>query len=93
MRIDVHNHAVPDQTLSLIAQDTAYGRLEGRRWRGQAHVSFEIDERFFDVGAKLAELGANDIAGAVISLAPPLFSYHVAPAAGEAIARATNEGL
>jgi aminocarboxymuconate-semialdehyde decarboxylase len=93
VRIDVHIHAVPERTLELIAGNRTHGTLTGRRWRGEAHADFEISEWFVDPGAKVAQLEANELDAAVISVAPPLFYYDVDSEAGEAIARATNEGL
>jgi hypothetical protein len=61
VRIDVHNHAVPERTLELIAGNRTYGTLTGRRWRGEAHADFEISEWFVDPGAKVAQLEANEL--------------------------------
>jgi aminocarboxymuconate-semialdehyde decarboxylase len=93
VRIDVHNHALPEAALRLIARDDTYGTLSGRRWRGSAHAEFEVVDSFMDPAAKLAELERKGLEAAVVSIAPPLFSYHVDGQAGEAMARATNEGL
>lgn len=94
MRIDVHNHAIPQSALDVLERDDVYGvQIEGTRWRGGAHVDFAIVPSFVDPAAKLAELESKGLEGAVVSAAPPLFSYHVAPEAGEALARATNQGL
>ena len=95
IRIDVHNHAMPERALDLLRSDPSYGvKLDGRHWSGGLHVDFEIVPSFVEPGAKLAELESKGLHAAVISVAPPLFYYHVdAEPAGEAISRATNEGL
>ena len=93
MRIDAHNHALPEPALRLIAADTKYGTLSGRRWRGSAHAEFEVVDSFVDPAAKLAELEAKGLDAAIVSIAPPLFSYDVDADASEKMARATNEGL
>jgi aminocarboxymuconate-semialdehyde decarboxylase len=93
MRIDVHNHAVPQASLDLIESDPVYGTLDGRRWSGTTHVSFDVTDSFVELDAKLAELEGKDIDGAMLSLAPPLFAYETDPDAGERMARVTNEGL
>jgi aminocarboxymuconate-semialdehyde decarboxylase len=93
-RIDVHNHALPEPALELLRREPRYGvKLNGRRWSGGKHVDFEIADSFVDVDAKLAELEARGLDAAVVSVAPPLFYYHVEPALGEEMARAANEGL
>lgn len=94
MRIDAHNHAIPERAVELLRQDPAYRTtIEGDRVRGGNHVSFTLFASFRDPDAKLRELEANRLEGAVISAAPPLFFYDVDERAGEAIAVATNEGL
>jgi aminocarboxymuconate-semialdehyde decarboxylase len=95
MRIDVHNHAMPEAALQLLREDPTYGvTLDGRRWSGGLHVDFEIAASFVEPGAKLAELESKGLEGAVVSVAPPLFYYHVdGESAGAAMARAVNRGL
>jgi aminocarboxymuconate-semialdehyde decarboxylase len=94
VRIDVHNHAIPQPALELLAREPGYGvELEGRRWRGGMHVDFQVADAFVDPHAKLAELETCGLAAAVVSVAPPLFYYHVEPAPGERMARVVNRGL
>jgi aminocarboxymuconate-semialdehyde decarboxylase len=94
LKIDVHNHAIPEPALDLLDRQPVYGvKIEGGRWRGGTHVDFEVARSFVDPEAKLAELERNALDAAVISVAPPLFYYHVDAEAGEAMARAVNEGL
>src|SRR5215468_10574452 len=93
MKIDVHNHVIPERVLDLLHRDPAYGtRIEdGRFVRGGA--SFPIAASFRDPLAKLAELEAKGLDAAVVSVAPPLFFYDVGAEAGEALCRAANDGL
>jgi aminocarboxymuconate-semialdehyde decarboxylase len=94
MRIDVHNHAIPEPALDLLRRNGVYGvTLEGRHWSGGLHVDFEIAASFIEPAAKLAELEVKGLDASVISVAPPLFYYHVDSTAGEAMAAAVNEGL
>ena len=94
MRIDVHNHVMPESSLDLLRREPAYGvTLDGRHWSGGLHVNFEIVPSFVEPAAKLAELESKGIDAAVVSVTPPLFYYHVDVGLGEAMARATNEGL
>src|SRR5215470_14650169 len=93
MRIDVHNHAIPERALDLLRREPAYRtRIEdGGFQRGSA--GFRIAPSFRDPHAKLAELEARGLDAAVVSAAPPLFFYDVDAEAGEALCRAANEGL
>jgi aminocarboxymuconate-semialdehyde decarboxylase len=95
IRIDVHNHVIPERAVELLRRDPAYGvTIDGRSWSGGLHVDFEIADSFIEPGAKLAELDSKGLDAAVVSVAPPLFYHHVdAEAAGEPMARAVNRGL
>jgi aminocarboxymuconate-semialdehyde decarboxylase len=94
MRIDVHNHAIPEPAVELLGRDATYGAtVSGGRWRGGVHVDFEVVPSFVDPAAKLAELEAAELEAAVVSVSPTLFYYHVDADAGEAMARAVNQGL
>lgn len=94
MRIDVHNHALPERAIELLGRDAVYGAtVTGGVWRGGVHVEFEVVPAFVDPDAKLAELEAAELEGAVMSVSPMLFYYHLDAEAGEAMARAVNGGL
>lgn len=93
MRIDVHNHAIPEPVLDLLRSVPVYRTRidDGRFQRGAA--SFRIAASFRDPRAKLAELEAKGLDAAVVSAAPPLFFYDVDAEAAEALCRTTNQGL
>ncbi|HEX6487592.1 MAG TPA: amidohydrolase family protein [Candidatus Dormibacteraeota bacterium] len=94
MKIDVHNHAIPEPVIELLKSDPAYRTtIEGDRVSGANHVSFELFASFRDPDAKLKELESKRLEGAVVSPAPPIFFYDVDPEAGERMARAANQGL
>jgi aminocarboxymuconate-semialdehyde decarboxylase len=94
LRIDVHNHAIPQSAIDLLNRDPVYGAtVEDGVWRGGVHVNFELADSFFDAGAKLAELESKGLDAAVVSVSPTIFYYHVDAGAGEAMAVAGNEGL
>jgi aminocarboxymuconate-semialdehyde decarboxylase len=94
IRIDVHNHAVPEQAIELLNADPVYGvTVKNGRWRGGVHPEFDLLASFTDADAKVAELEEKGLEGAVVSVSPPLFYYHVDPEPGEAMARAVNAGL
>jgi aminocarboxymuconate-semialdehyde decarboxylase len=94
VKIDVHNHVIPAQTLGVLRSDPVYRvSIRDGRWHGGNHVDFALDASFVDPSAKLAQLERNAIDGAVISAAPPLFYYELDEGAGEALCRAANEGM
>jgi aminocarboxymuconate-semialdehyde decarboxylase len=94
LKIDVHNHAIPQTAIDLLNRDPVYGAtVEDGVWRGGVHVNFDLADSFVDAGAKLAELESKGLDAAVVSVSPTIFYYHVDAAAGEAMAVAGNEGL
>ena len=94
MRIDVHNHAVPEPAIALLNREPEYGaKVVNGRLHSGVHVPFELVPSFVGCAAKLEELERHELEGAVISVSPTLFYYHVEPGAGEAMARAVNAGL
>lgn len=94
MKIDVHNHAIPEAALELLRTEPVYRVTVGSdRVSGGNHVDFPLFPSFVDPAAKVKELEKNGLEGAVISAAPPLFFYDVELEAGEAMCRATNEGM
>jgi aminocarboxymuconate-semialdehyde decarboxylase len=94
MRIDVHNHVIPEQALRLLASEPGYDvKVENGTWRGAYHVEFPLVPAFVEPEAKLAELGENAIDGAVLSGAPPLFFHAAGATAGTAMCEAVNDGL
>jgi aminocarboxymuconate-semialdehyde decarboxylase len=94
LRIDVHNHAIPETAVELWRKDRVYGvQIDGDQVRGGSHVPWTLFRSFTDPAAKIAELESKGLAAAVVSPAPPVFSYEVEPDAGEAMARAYNAGM
>jgi aminocarboxymuconate-semialdehyde decarboxylase len=94
MRIDIHNHVIPEPAMALLNEDPVYGvEIKGRQWHGGMHVEFEIVPSFTDPDAKLEQLREKCLDFAVISATPPLLYYHLDPEPGEAMAVAVNRGL
>ena len=94
MKIDVHNHAIPQTVIELMGKDPVYRtKVEGDRVSGGNHVSFTLFPSFRDPDAKIRELDSKRLDGAIISPAPPIFFYDAPAAAGEAICKAANQGL
>lgn len=94
MKIDVHNHVIPDAALELLKDDPAYRtRVEGDQVSGGNHINFTLRPSFRDPDAKLAELESRGLDAAVVSAAPPLFFYEVGVEPALAMSRSTNRGL
>jgi aminocarboxymuconate-semialdehyde decarboxylase len=95
MRIDTHNHAIPERVVDLLRRDPVYRvKIEGDRVSGGNWVDFTLLPSFVDPAAKLAELESKGVQGAVISAAPkPLYYYELEAEPGEALCRETNLGL
>jgi aminocarboxymuconate-semialdehyde decarboxylase len=94
VRIDVHNHAIPERVLDLVTREEVFGvRRDGDTWIGGNHVQFHLQESFLSPVAKLAELELVGIDAAVVSAAPPLFYYEVDRGAALELCAAINEGL
>jgi len=94
MKIDTHNHAIPEPAVDLLRKEKVYRvTIEGDRVQGGNHVAYPLFPSFRDPAAKLAELERGGLEAAVISAAPPTFYYDVDAEAGEAMCRAVNAGL
>jgi aminocarboxymuconate-semialdehyde decarboxylase len=92
--IDVHNHAVPPRAIDFLRSEPGFGiTIEGSSWSGGKHAHFELVPSFVDPDAKLAELDANALDEAIVSVAPPLFCYRSDPDAGRRLCEVSNEGL
>jgi aminocarboxymuconate-semialdehyde decarboxylase len=90
----VHNHAIPERALDLLARDAVYGvTVDGRRLKGSIHGDFQLADSFTDPVAKIAELESKGLDAAVVSVAPPLFYYDLELSPAHAMARAVNDGL
>ena len=94
MKIDSHNHVMPEEALELLRTEDVYGiHIEGRTVSGGSHVPFTMVQEFTDPAAKLADLERRGLEAAVVSVAPNLLYYEVDAEAGKAMSRATNAGL
>jgi aminocarboxymuconate-semialdehyde decarboxylase len=95
LRIDVHNHGVPEAVVELLTSDSAYG-VEVTRglWSGGQHpVAFEFGPTYYDPDAKLRSLDAIGIEAAVVSAMPPILFTDLDEDRATELARAVNGGL
>ncbi len=94
MKLDIHNHVLPKASLEVLRTDSAYGAtVTDTEFTGGNHSLFFLDPGFYEPDAKIAQLEAKGLDGAILSTAPPLFFYNLDAALGERIARTTNGGL
>jgi aminocarboxymuconate-semialdehyde decarboxylase len=95
MKIDVHNHATPETLLEFFASEPSYGIeiTSDHHMSGGAEGEYQLEPEFYDADAKVANLEAHDLDGAVISIDPPFFYYEAEAGAGAALADVVNEGL
>jgi aminocarboxymuconate-semialdehyde decarboxylase len=92
--IDVHNHVIPVPVLQLAERASGLGlSVSHGEFRSSRHVPFPLVPAFHDPAAKLADLSARGLWGAVISPAPVLFGYDLASGPGGALCQASNEGM
>lgn len=93
LRIDTHNHGVPESAIELLGGDRSYAvEVKGRTLQGKG-FSIAVNASFTDADAKLADLERCDLEAAVVSLAPLIFGYECEAEAGEALSEAINAGL
>ena len=94
MKLDIHNHALPKPSLEILRTESAYGAtVTETEFTGGNHGLFWLDPGFYEPDAKVAQLEAKGLDGAIVSTAPPLFFYNLAPDLSERMARVTNGGL
>ncbi len=94
MFIDVHNHVIPEAVLRLAEQDSRLG-LSSRDgvFSSPHHVPFPLTRAFHSPQEKMADLTGRGLWGAVISPAPVLFGYDLAPGLAAALCEASNSGM
>jgi aminocarboxymuconate-semialdehyde decarboxylase len=94
VRIDAHNHAIPEPAIELLRRDRIYRvEIRGQMVHGGNHVDFPLLRSFHDPAAKLEELERGGLEAAVISVAPPILYYELPAEPGEAMCEAANAGL
>ena len=65
MRIDVHNHVIPEPVVDLLRRDPVYRTaIDGDVVTGGNHVTFQLFPAFRDPAAKMGELESNGLEGA-----------------------------
>jgi len=98
-RIDVHNHVIPQACLDRIdrapaALEMALELRDGITWvRHRQGYTYPIEAEFADPASKAERLRRARFDGAIVSLAPPLFSYGLEADIAGPFLRVANEGI
>jgi aminocarboxymuconate-semialdehyde decarboxylase len=95
---DLHNHVIPEGVVQAIRRHPdRYGtRIEeksGKRYFDSHGRMTELLPEFCDIEAKIAWMDRVGMDVSVISPAPPIYFYWLAPAAGIEIVRLANDGI
>jgi aminocarboxymuconate-semialdehyde decarboxylase len=95
MKIDVHNHAIPENLIEFFENEPVFGIVRAGEYRlgGGPEGEMELTPAFRDADAKVANLEQHGLDAAIVSINPPFFHYEVEGGAGGALAEAVNEGL
>jgi aminocarboxymuconate-semialdehyde decarboxylase len=94
MKVDVHNHALPQAVIDLVSGDPRFGvTVENGLVKRANYADHPLFPELHDVPAKLAQLDRAGLEGAVVCVEPSMFVYHLDLELGEAMAEAANSGL
>jgi aminocarboxymuconate-semialdehyde decarboxylase len=94
MLLDVHNHVFPPAAIELVTGTERYGiSVRDGKLQGSFMAGLEVTPQFFSPEAKLADLEAQGLDGAIISPVPSLFPYGIDVEDAAALARTANEGM
>lgn len=93
MRIDVHNHAMPETVIELIQKDAARGVNISRGSLSNKQITHDFPKAMYEPAAKIAQLDQAGLDAAVVCSVGSLFGYETDPDAADALADAYNRGL
>lgn len=93
MRIDTHNHALPETALDFIRSHSGAGLEISGDVLKSSHFQIHFDSRFSDPRWKLKELEDLDLSGAVLSVVPMIFGYELQAEVADELSLAANAGL
>lgn len=99
MKIDIHNHVIPDRVVTAIAADPKRfrARVDGegtaRRIIHDQGYNYPLFDEFRQVEAKVAAMDRKGIDVSVISPAPPMFYYWADADLALEVAGLVNDGV
>ena len=96
--IDLHTHVIPPTVVEAMRRDperfgTRVVEREGGLYFERRGNVVEMNREFYDIEAKIAAMDRMRIDVSVLSVAPPIYFYALAPEAGLAAARMSNDGI
>lgn len=94
MRVDVHNHVIPQRALELFGKNADFGFIvEGETWTCPHHRGLPLWRSMYDPAEKIAELKRNGLDGAIVSVNPLLYYYEADLGLAEELWREMNRGM
>ena len=96
--IDLHTHVIPPTVVEAMRRDpqrfgTKVVERNGELYFERRGNIVELNREFYDIEAKIAAMDRMRIDVSVLSVAPPTYFYALAPEAGLAAARMSNDGI
>ena len=96
--IDLHTHVIPPTVVEAMRGDpqrfgTKVVERDGKLYFERRGNIVEMNPEFYDIEAKIAAMDRMRIDVSVLSVAPPTYFYALAPEAGLAAARVSNDGI
>ena len=100
--IDLHSHVIPPTVIDVMLRDrSASASRETTEDRSSATAGsissasklLEMERELYDVDAKIAAMDRMRIDISALSVAPPTYFYELAPEAGLAASRLSNDGI
>jgi aminocarboxymuconate-semialdehyde decarboxylase len=94
LKVDVHNHALPQAVQDLVSSDPRFGvTIEDGLVKRANYADHPLFDELHLTAAKLAQLERGGLEGAVVCVEPSMFGYHLDVDLGSAMAEAANTGL
>ncbi|MGH7861440.1 MAG: amidohydrolase family protein [Candidatus Dormibacteraceae bacterium] len=93
MKIDTHNHALPDAAIDLIRANPGSGLEINGDVLTSSYFKIRYDATFSDPAVKLAELERVGLEAAVLSAVPMIFGYELDETLADELSAAVNAGL
>ena len=96
--IDLHTHVIPPTVVDVMRNDpqrfgTRVIERDGELYFERRGNIVEMNREFYDIEAKIAAMDRMRIDISALSVAPPIYFYALAPDAGLAAARMSNDGI
>jgi aminocarboxymuconate-semialdehyde decarboxylase len=96
--IDLHSHVIPPTVVAAIKADPQRFAMNIAERDGELYFErrgrlSRMEREFHDIDAKIAAMDRMRISISALSVAPPTYFYNLAPEAGLAASRLSNDGI